>query len=54
MYIELKTAVPTYIISTYAPTAEAEDIHKNKYYEVLSETIRKLKKRGILYTLGDF
>ena len=54
MYIELKTAVPTYIISTYAPTAEAEDIHKNQYYEVLRETVRKLKKKCILYTLGDF
>ena len=43
MYIELKTAIPTYIISTCAPTAEAEDIHKNKYYEALSD---------ILYTLG--
>ena len=49
MYIEMKTAIPTYRISTYAPTAEAADIHKNQYYDTLNETVRKLKKKGILY-----
>ena len=54
MYIELKTAIPTFIVSKYAPTAEAEDTHKNRYYEILHECVQELKKKGIIYLLGDF
>ena len=52
--ITMHGKVDFHVISTYAPTAEAADADKDKYYNFIQTLITRHKRNGITIAAGDY
>ena len=54
MYIIIKGDINAYVINAYAPTAAAETDDKANFYNLLGNTLKKVKHLGHVTVVGDF
>ena len=54
MYILIKGDINAYVINAYAPTAAAEAVEKEHFYNLLGNTLKKVRHLGHVTVVGDF